>query len=119
MLQLHYLLFAVVLQQHLAYRGREALVTFAVHLGLDEAIEHQRHGFLFRLGGDEVARHLVAVLEIVRHGGVLPDVDGPEAVVPPGDEAGPLLRRQVGVLLCQPLQPLHPVVGRERRAGEP
>src|SRR5207245_851429 len=68
------------------------------------------------LGRDELARELVAVLEVVRDGRVDAPIDGFETVVPPGQERGPEFGRGGRVLRGEPLPGRRIIVRRLRDA---
>src|SRR5207247_4048750 len=96
-------------------RGSEVLVV-QPEVGVQEANHEYRDSRRLVLGRDELARDLVAVLEVVGDRRVDSAVDRLEPVVPPGEERGPELRRYARVLGRKPLPRRRVVVRRLREA---
>ena len=96
--------------------GRSEVLVVQPEVGVQETNDEDRDSRRLVLGRDELARDLVAVLEVVGDRRVDSTVDRLEPVVPPGEERGPELRGHVRVLGRKPPPRGRVVVSRLREA---
>ena len=71
---------------------------------LQEALDQEPDGILLTLGSNEVPGELISCLEVIRHRGVFPELDGPESVVPPGEEGRTIVGFCHVVLFLEPFE---------------